>query len=409
MSVQRRIPADRGDLLTDVEDLRRAAGRLRQVPQPSSAQTRELGSLLYALGELERGAGQFAEATATLDEAETAYRSLGPGADTTQLVADVVIRRARVHAEATRPLSAVADVQRAVLGCLDLATGPMRSPARLGVARILAHAAHVQLVIGEDPDLVAAAADFALREIIGGLAPGDSLQLSPVDAGTIRLAGMVAAVVHTAAGRPGLAEAAQRLAGMVTGEPVAPPSAEVARVRDEQPTLAAVLTETGNERYRDVLTAPATEVRLLVPAMRVSTGVAAGYGAMLGRLQLETSGPQERLVGLESHALFAWASQQGDVNMRYQFQTFGAEWLSAVVNFGQRHAEQEAWPAALDAAAWLTGIVGQLAPFAVVDAGVRRDVLAIMDWQEGIYAATGDTGAAARVAEARSVVRSSSS
>jgi hypothetical protein len=40
---------------------------------------------------------------------------------------------------------------------------------------------------------------------------------------------------------------------------------------------------------------------------------------------------------------------------------------------------------------------------------VRRDVLAIMDWQVGIYAATGDTGAAARVAEARSVVRSSSS
>jgi hypothetical protein len=393
--------------MTDADDLRDVAGRLREVPRPSAAQTRELGSVLYALGEIERGAGRFPEAVATLDEAESAYNSLGRGAETAQLVADVVIRRARVNAQALRPLSAIADVQQAVLGCLDLAAGPLRSPDRLAVARVLAHAAHVQLAIGGDPDLVAGAADFAIREVIGGLGPGDSLQLSPVDAGTIGLAGRVASIVHTAAGRRQLAEAAQWIAGMVSDGPAGPAAADVERVRDGQPTLAAVLTATGNDRYLEVLTAPPTEVRLLVPAMRVSTGVAAGYGAVLGGLQLQTSGPQERLVGLEAHALFAWASQQGDINMRYQFKTFGLEWLSAVVNFGQRHAEQEVWPTAVDAAAWLTGIVGQLAPFAVIDADVHRNVLSILDWQESVYAASGDAEAAARVAEARVTVRSS--
>lgn len=391
--------------MTGAEDLRRTAARLREASRTSPAQTRELGSVLYALGEIERGAGRFSAAVATLEEAEAAYSSLGRDAETAQLVADVVIRRARVHAHAGRPLSAIADVQQAVLGCLDLATGPLRSPARLAVARVLAHAAHVQLAIGGDPDLVAGAADFAIREIVGGLAPGDSLQVSPVDAGTIMLAGTTAALVHTAAGRPQLAQAAQWLTAMMSDDPAAPAAADVERLRIGQPTLAAVLTETGNDNYLDVLTAPPTDVRLLVPAMRVSTGVAAGYGAMLGRMQLETSGPPERLVGLEAHALFAWASQQGDLNMRYQFKTFGSEWLSAVVNFGQRHAEQEIWPAAVDAAAWLTGIVGQLAPFTLIDTDVRRDVLAIMDWQEHIYTATGDAGAAARVAEARDTIR----
>ncbi|BEL06522.1 hypothetical protein Q0Z83_047130 [Actinoplanes sichuanensis] len=394
--------------MTDIEDLRAAAGHLRGPAAASPTAARELGSILYALGEHERGAGDFTAATATLDEAETAYRSLGDGGEVTQLVADVVIRRARVHAEAGRPLSAIADTQQAVLGCLELATGALRSPARLAVARVLAHAAHVQLMIGGDPDLIAGAADFALREIIGGLAPGDGLELSPVDAGTLGLAGRVAAIVHTAAGRPHLAEAAQWLAGMVSGGPVAPTPADVAQVRDGLPTLAAVLTETGNDRYLGILTAPPTEVRLLVPAMRVGTGVAAAYGAVLGRLQPATSGPQERLVGLEAHALFAWASQQGDVNMRHQFQTFGLEWLSAVVNYGQRHAEEALWPAALDASAWLTGIVGRLAPFTLFDADVRRNVLAVMQWQEMIFNSTGDTEAAARVAEARATMDSPS-
>ncbi|MEU4157379.1 hypothetical protein [Actinoplanes sp. NPDC026670] len=390
--------------MTDIEDLRAAAGRLRGPAASSTAAARELGSILYALGELERGAGQFTEAAATLDEAETTYRGLGDSVEVAQLVADVVIRRARVHAQAGRPLSAVADVQQAVLGCLDLATGPLRSPARLAVARIVAHAAHVQLMIGGDPDLIAGAADFALREIIGGLAPGDGLQLSPVDAGTLGLAGQVAAIVHTAAGRRQLAEAAQWLAGMVSGGPVAPSADEVAQVRDGLPTLASVLTESGNDRYLSVLTAPPTEVRLLVPAMRVSTGVAAAYGAVLGKLQLETSGSAERLVGLESHALFVWASQQGEFNMRHQFATFGLEWLTAVINFGQRYAEQELWPAALDASGWLTGIVAQLAPFATFDDGVRRNVVAVMEWQEMIFNSTGDTAAAARVAEARATL-----
>ncbi|WP_433796799.1 hypothetical protein [Actinoplanes sp. CA-252034] len=392
--------------MTDAEDLRMAAGRLRDLTRPTPEQIRELGSILYGLGEIERGDGRFDRAVATLDEAEGAYGSLDPGPDVAQLVADVVIRRARVHAEAIHPLSAITDAQKAVLGCLDLAAGPARSPARLAVARVLAHAAHVQLAVGGDPDLVAGAADFALREIIGGLGPGESLPLSPVDAGTVALAGKIAAIVHTAGGRPQLAAAAQWLAGMVSDDPVGPSPTDVQRVRD-QPTLAAVLTETGNERYLGVLTARPTDVRLLVPAMRVGTGAAAGYGTVLGDLQLETSGPAELLVGLESHALFAWASQQGDVTMRYQFRTFGLKWLAAVVNFGQRYAEEGLWPAATDAAAWLTGIVGQLIPFTLFDADVRRDVLSIMDWQEMIYHSSGDPEAAARVAEARASIRSS--
>ncbi len=70
----------------------------------------------------------------------------------------MVIRRARVHANAFRPLSAIADAQQAVLGCLPLASGPLRSQSRLAVARVVAHAAQVQISVGGDPDLVAGAA-----------------------------------------------------------------------------------------------------------------------------------------------------------------------------------------------------------------------------------------------------------
>ncbi len=59
--------------MTDIEDLRAGARRLRDLPRRNPAQQQEFGAVLYALGELERREGRFGEAIAVLEEAEAVY------------------------------------------------------------------------------------------------------------------------------------------------------------------------------------------------------------------------------------------------------------------------------------------------------------------------------------------------
>lgn len=399
-----------GDLPGAIDCHRRACGLVREAIETGSqsrANHQQLGSMLYTLGQWELEAGEHAAALATLTEAESSYQRLGSlggpaagGVDPAQLVADVVIRRARVNADARRPLSAISDAQQAVLSCLARIDGGPGDPRLVDAARVMSFAAQVQFAVGGDPDLVVGAADWALQVYVAAFRTGDQLAVPAVHALPVRVAAQTAYAVHAAAGRGELAQAARAFATLGGGPPVDLDRA--AAVAALQPTLADMLRQTGQSDLVEALTAAATDVRLFVPASRCSPQVAPAYAVSLARIQSSGSvdGAGEVLLGLEAHALFAAASQARALSMRYQFGDFGPHWVGALLNYGQRHAEHDVWPAALDAVGWLNGVVGQLFPFAMIDVGARRAALGAIRWQQAIYLAVGDTAVAADLDQA---------
>jgi hypothetical protein len=353
----------------------------------SAADVQQLASMLYTLGEWELAIDEFPAAIASLTDAQSQYEHLarlggGPGGgDPAQLVADVVIRRARVHAAAGHDLSALVDAQRVVLTSLDLAVGRPRSPARLDAARVVALAAQVQLHIGGDPDLVVGCADWAIREFIGGLQAGDALEVRPGDLSAFRLAASIASRVHSAFGRSEPARAARWFSEAVGGDDgLGLPGVDEIRRR---PTLAAVLTERGQRRQ--TLTAPATDVALLVPAMRSDGRIAAAIGELLAGLRRPSPGDGDVLLGLEAHALFAAAGPGGDINMRYRFGHYGRVWAQLLLSIG-RSAQASRPPLATDAADWLTGVLDQLAVHAMVDPDAHTTALEAVGWLRSVRA-----------------------
>ncbi|WP_230689753.1 hypothetical protein [Catellatospora paridis] len=388
----------RGDLAGAVDRYQRACALVQDAihTEPWDADNaQQLGSMLYTLGEWLLQAEDYPAAVDALVAAEAAYERLGdpPG----QLVADVVIRRARAHAAAGQPLSAIAEAQQAVTTCLALTAEHADPEDMIPAARVVALAAQVQLSIGGDPDVAVSAADWALRQYLAAFRRGGQFALPAVHAPAVRAAAATAFIVHAAAGRSELAQTARWFFTVAGGGPL-PGGDLVERVAERQPTLAQALGVAGRPELADRLTAPATEVRILVPAMRCSPQLAPAYAKIMGDLLIAAPTWDELLFGLEAHALFAAASQQRVPTMRYQFGEFGLHWAAAVVNFGQRHAENDNVPAALDAAAWLSGIIGQLAPHAMAHPQVRFNALSLSQWQHGLYTAVGDTAAAAQVA-----------
>src|SRR5262245_1592582 len=107
-----------GNIAVAIDYYARACALVRQVVQAGRGDReslQQLGAMLYTLGEWRMAAEDFQVAIDELSEAEAAYEALG--AERAPLVTDVVIRLARVHAAARHPLSAIVDVQRAVLAC----------------------------------------------------------------------------------------------------------------------------------------------------------------------------------------------------------------------------------------------------------------------------------------------------
>ncbi|MFK3978922.1 tetratricopeptide repeat protein [Micromonospora sp. NPDC050397] len=390
----------RGDLPGAIDRYQRACTLVREATEaePWDADNpQQLGSMLYTLGEWLRQADDYQGAVDALVEAETAYERLGGSAG--QLVADVLIRRARVHAGAGRPLSAIADAQQAVTTCLDLRVERSDAEGAVPAARVVALAAQVQMAIGGDPDVAASAADWALREFLAAYRRGNQFALPAAHALPVHAAAAVAFIVHGAAGRDELARMAQWFLATTSPDEPLPGNDVAEQVINGQPSLARALATAGKHDLVETLTAPATEVRILAPSMRCSPQLAPAYATTLGELLVSAPDADELLFGLEAHALFAAASQQRVVGMRYQFGEFGRHWAAAVINFGQRQLESDRVPAALDAAGWLAGIIGQLAPYAMIDPKVRFDALSCSRWQHDLYRRVGDTGAAAQVAE----------
>jgi hypothetical protein len=395
-----------GDLAAAIGGYRQACTLVREAIEAGlddPAGVQQLGSMLYTLGEWQLEAGDHRAAADSLGEAEAAYERLG-GPAATQLITDVIVRRARVHAAARQPLSAIAEAQQAAARALARAAADPGGPGVIDAARVLAHAGSVQLRIGADPDLAVAAADWALREYLAAFGRGGMLALPAAHAPAVLAAARIAYIVHTAAGRDDLAQMAHRLATATDGGAPYDPAAMVADVRDSRPTLAAVLLAAGREDLAQDLTAPATDVRLLVPAMRRSSQVAPAYAEQLGRLGTELDGPAEVLLYLEAHALFAGASQDRVPSMRYELGHFGPHWAAATMNFGQRMAEAGETAAAVDAADWLGGIVGQLVPYTLLDAQARGTAEDAAEWQQAIYDMAGDTEAAARAGQLRQML-----
>jgi hypothetical protein len=346
----------------------------------------QLGSMLYSLGEWYLEEGDYAAATTALDSAEAAYARQGEQ-ETGELMADVVLRRARVHAAARRPLSAIVDAQHAALCALDPGW-PTES-----TARVLAHVGRVQLMIGGDPDLAAAAADWSVRAYLDMFRATESAELESAHSIALRVAANVSHAVHTAAGRHNLASAAHKLV-VATGGPIECPESEY--IRTHQPTLAQVLAA-ADHGLPPSFTASSPEDRILVPAMRCHAQTGFGLAKTLAQLQFAVAGRDQILLGLEAHALFAAAAQDSAADTGAQAGDFASSWAAVTVNFGQRMFERDDLSAAADAVGWLNGIIGQLIPRALTEPGVRSVVLDCLHWQHRIHAATGDTTAATRV------------
>ncbi len=369
--------------------VRESIGKQKGEADPDSLQ--QLGSMLYAQGEWLLENGEYQPALDALAEAEQSYARLGPRVPA-QLITDVALRRARVLMAAGRRLSAMAEAQRAMIRALEPVASDTRGlgPQVIDAARVLAHGSTVQLGSGGDPDLAAAAADWALRKYLGAFRQGDQLSLPEAHVSAVEAAARAAYVAHAAAGRDDVAAVPLQLIAATSGGMRVDLESAVARVRRSQPSLATVLTSAGRPDLAETLTAPATDLRLLLPAMRCPVQLAPAVAEQLSELGDGLDGAARILLYLEAHALFASASQDQVSAMQYQFDHFGPSWAVAVMRFGQGMTELGQTAAAVDAADWLGGILQQLAPWTMTSDEARTTAADIETWRQSVYGTSGN-------------------
>ena len=381
---------DRFELACEL--VRESIGKQQHEADPDSLQ--QLGSMRYAQGEWLLENGEYQLALDALTEAEQSYARLGSRAPA-QLVTDVVLRRARVLMAAGRRLSAMAETQQAMVRALEPVASDTRGlgPQVIDAARVLAHGGTVQLGIGGDPDLAVAAADWALRKYLAAFRRGNQLSLPEEHVSAVQAAARTAYVAHTAAGRGDVAAVPQQLIAATSGGVPVDLDSMVARVRRSQPTLAAVLASAGRPDLAETLTAQATDLTLLMPAMRCPVQLAPAVAGQLAELGDGLDGAARSLLYLEAHALFARASQDQVPAMRHQFDHFGPRWAVTVMKFGQGMTEVGQTAAAVDAADWLRGILQQLAPWTMTSDEARTTAADTETWRQSVYATSGNQDA----------------
>jgi hypothetical protein len=399
----------RGDLTGAIGQYEEGCRLGRQMVADDPANTRiasRLAAMLCMLGQWQLAAGRPAEALGSLNEAETRGKRLGEQA--TQLIADVVIQRATARAELGAPLSAIEDVQRAVMASMRWALRDRDSRA-LDAARVAGIAATVLLHIGADPDLAHGAADMAIATYQERLPRvRGQWSIPPEHTAAVGSAARVAAVTHAAAGRGDLAEPVRVIATQLTDGGWPEFDAEVVKVR-ARPTLAQALLMTDRDDLATLMTVPIPTVGVLpyVPEMRGAPGLRATFapelaeflptfGSELSKVQAgDLPRPARMLLGLEAHAMFAAASRAEVMGLRYRFGDLGPHWARAVLacaglmNVSGERADVR------DAIGWLTGICGQLGPFAIIDSAARDLVVECLSWSRDIHAEDGDADAVA--------------
>lgn len=398
----------RGDRPVAIDLLGEACTLLREVIGTQDADhgdVLELVSVLSVLGMWLNSAGDSQGVAEAISEGRALHKQFGAGPP--GLAPDIMMVRALAHADAGDALSALADAQQAATMALDVAAD--RHSARpVEAAYVLARAGRLQLRLGCDPDLAVAAADWALRRFLDAFGTGPG-RIPEVFASAFHDASWTSWIAHTAAGRHDVANevrsiylAAQvGLAGFV--ELAAEP------VRTGQPTLAQVLGWTRRRDLAETLTAPATEVKILVPAMRCRPQYLPEYGLKLTELPAsvpdKVSGQAGTLLAMESHAMFNAALTLGVPELRQKFGLYGRAWLLAVTQVGNDMIDRGNVPAAIDAADWMTGIIDKVLQFAPADPEARETATLAAGWQHDVYEAVGDSTAAAHAIEMLETLR----
>ena len=378
----------RGDLAGAIRRYQAGCGLVRELlaaDPADQAGIRQLGAMLYTLGQWQIEALEYGDATTSLDEAEETYGRLGDEA--AGLIADVLIRRAIANMQVEMALSAIADTQRAVIKALDW--GEREPEAReLDVARVIGLAGHVLLRIGADPDLAAGAADWAMDSYVRLSVKDGGFSLPDEHGFAFKVAAEVSAIVHAAARDDSLAAPMLRLAIAAHGGSWPEFDGEVERVREAQPTIGQVLTAANEPDLAKRITASADFVPM-VPEMRCQPELAPVVATKLTEIRRAgVPTPARILLSLESHAMFAAAARLGVPRMRYQFADFGVIWAAEVLDLGRLMAEQGNTTAAYDAIRWLGGLIDQLKPYTGIDPTARLVVAESARWMLDFHTAS---------------------
>jgi hypothetical protein len=402
----------RGDRPVAIDLLSEACTLLRDVIGSQDADhgdVLELESVLSVLGMWLNGAGDSRGVAEAVSEGSALHKQFGAGPP--GLAPDIMMVRALAHADAGDALSALADAQQAATIAIDVATD-RHSPRPVEAAYVLARAGRLQLRLGCDPDLAVAATDWALRGFLNefGTGPG---RIPEMFASAFHDASWTSWIAHTAAGRHDVAKEVRSiyLAGQVGLGGFVELAAEP--VRTGQPTLARVLGWTGHPDLAKALTAPATEVKILVPAMRCRPQDLPEYGLKLtelqasvpGKVPAQISGQAGTMLAMESHAMFNAALTLGVPELRQKFGLYGRAWLLAVTQVGNDMIDRGNVPAAIDAADWITGIIDKMLQFSPADPEARETATLAAGWQRDVYEAVGDSTAAAHAIEMLETLR----
>ncbi len=357
---------------------------------------RQRASILYSVGALHSAEDRHADAITALDQCEQVYQDLSARgvADTQRLIADVKARRGRAKMGLGRGVSAVLELDEAVVCYRTLFTENQSDENALDLARVLTLNAEVQFVYG-DPDVAVASADHAIRIYLSRAEAANSdPRGADMHVGYFRQAANIAAEVHAAYGRLEPAIAADEMVIELLRPNAAPGGSAAGRrwlaracarkglhltAADEranrreavsclvesnalddaaareqaqawqavqawgmQVTLSEALAvadrELGPGRVRpqllEVVTAPAMKGSIIGPSDRCVSQLGAAWGSELARLAVDLLPrfPREGLrIGAEAHCLFAICSRENPPYLRYKFVEFGAPWAQLLL------------------------------------------------------------------------------
>jgi tetratricopeptide (TPR) repeat protein len=395
------------------------AARLAEGSPGDHRPFQQQASILYSLGSLHYALEDYPAAIAALDECERLYQDLGGRGvvDAGRLVADVKTRRGRAKMAQGRGVSAVLELDEAVVSYRMLFTGNQSDENALGLARVLTFNAEVQFVCG-DPDVAVASADHAIRLYLNRAVAANNDPRGPsMHSSYFSKAAEIAAEIHGIYGRFEPAIAADDMVAGVFGPGAMPGGSvdgrralamalvrkamhlratgerhhheeiaalmassgaldaaagqlkaqawELARARGMQVTLSEALAVAdrvlGPGRVRpqllEVVTAPAMKGSIISPSDRCEPRLGAAWGSELGRLAVDLlpAAPPEGLrIGIEAHCLFAVCSREDPPYLRYQFAEFGVPWAQLLLACCQRLA-------AMDDQAWALPLALDLA------------------------------------------------
>lgn len=393
------------------------------------------------------------EAIEALDESERRYRETD-ARDISHFelrIADIQTRRGLAQHARGHGISAVLELDAAVIAYHQLFTGKQDDPCILDLARILTMNATVLRAWG-DPDLAVASADAALR-LYTLAEQSDRYQAQAIiHMGRWHMAAEIAAELHAAHGRLQIAIAAdamasaiaqsmlnhahsaehrqmlaralvrqglhmQALDGSRAGEALIARGqaldAKAARQAMAQwrlaqaghdpiqvtvvTSLAVAAQELGTDRVPETLAAavtrPGVDVALLSPSDRCNPDQAADYALRLAEISLtlwNIRRAEALRLGVEAHYLFAVASRMRTLAMRYRMCDYGPPWARILLACAQEYETRRQMSAALDLAAWAQTVARRLLPLSLLDKSLRPLICACIEQHGRLSIANGD-------------------